>query len=189
MPPRPTTPARAALAASLCLALAASAAAYEAGDAVADFTGTDEAGKTHQLSAHRGKVVVLVAWGSRCPFSKAFGPSLDALRKANPQAVFLGLAPNAGETASGVKAAKGAHGIGFPILLDAGGSIATKFGAVMSPTAYVIDAQGKLRYQGAIADKANGPKQRYLADALAAVLAGRSPAVPKTRVRGVRIKY
>ena len=175
----------------LSLLLAGAAAfAYEAGEAVAPFNGVDEAGQRRALSDHQGKAVVVVVWSSKCPTSKAFGPTLRQLSQTYAsKAAFLGVAPNAGETAATVKAGKKGGGVSFPVLLDGGGTIAKSFKAAMTPTVYVIDAQGKLRYQGAVADKPRGATKTYLADALAAVTAGKAPAVAKTRVKGFRIKY
>jgi peroxiredoxin len=177
------------LALVLGMAATAPALAYETGATVQNFTATDSSGKSHSLASYRGKVVVVVAWCSRCMACKGYASELVRLAKANPQVVFLGVAPNGFETNATINSAKSATKIPFPVLRDSGGAVAKGFGAVATPSVFVIDAQGKLRYQGAVADKPKGAKSHYLADALTAAKSGASPAKPKTPVRGSRIKY
>ena len=127
-------------------------------------------------------------WGSKCPTSKKYGSTLAALKKSSG-AAFLGVAPNAGETPSAVKSGSSAAGLNFPTLVTGAGAVAKSFGASATPTVYVIDAGGKLRYQGAVADKPGRSSKHYLRDALQAVKSGRAPAPDKTSVRGFRITY
>ncbi|RMG07856.1 MAG: hypothetical protein D6731_22905 [Planctomycetota bacterium] len=176
---------------ALALLLAAGTAwAYEAGERVANFSGVDAAGRRHSLDDVRGKPVVLVVWSSKCPASRSYGPALQRLAKRFAgRAVFLGIAPSAGETPESVREGKRRAGIEFPVLLDAGGRIARSFGAVMTPSVYVIDGERILRYQGSVADRPRDPKQPHLERALEAVLAGRRPPRAKTRVVGFRIQY
>jgi peroxiredoxin len=184
----PTHPLRRAVALGVfALALAAPVLAYETGEAARPFSGTDASGKTQSLSAHKGKTVVVVVWGSST--CKAYARHLAKLSKRFSSAVWLGVAPNGGESAAGIRQAKSAQGITFPIIVDAGGPITKGFGAKMMPSVYVIGAQGKVRYQGAIVDNPGKPKQHYLANALQALANGQSPPQPKTRVRGFRIRY
>lgn len=177
------------LALAMGMAATAPALAYETGATVQNFSAVDSSGKTHSLANYRGKVVVVVAWCSRCMACKGYASELVRLAKANPQVVFLGVAPNGYETDATINSAKSAAKISFPILRDSGGAVAKSFSAVATPSVFVIDGQGKLRYQGAVADKPKGAKSRYLADAVTAAKAGASPPKPKTPVRGSRIKY
>jgi hypothetical protein len=70
-------------------------------------------------------------------------------------------------------------------------TIAMKFGAVATPHIFIFDEQRKLRYQGAIDDSRNsaGVKQRYAADAIEALLAGRPVPVAETRALGCSTKW
>ena len=171
----------------LALTLALPVLAYDTGQTVQPFTGTDASGKTHSLAAYKGKTVVVVVWGSLT--CKPYASQLAKLNKQFSKVVWLGVAPNAGESAAAIRKAKSAQKIAFPVLLDSGGTISKAFGAQMMPTVFVIGPAGKLRYQGAIADKPSQPKKAYLADALRAVAAGKSPSPAKTTVRGFRIRY
>lgn len=65
--------------------------------------------------------------------------------------------------------------IGYPVLLDADGKVACQFGAKVTPHVFVIDAQGTLRYSGAIDDNPSVEKvgwTNYLEDAIEAVVDG-----------------
>ena len=63
-------------------------------------------------------------------------------------------------------------------------------GALSTTDAFVLDARRTLVYRGAIDDQyglgysLDAPRQRYLADALAATLAGRAPAIAATQAPG-----
>jgi peroxiredoxin len=144
--------------------------------------------------------VVLVVWGSKCPGSRAYGERLEALRRelakggGQERVVLLALAPNRGETPESIEAARREAKLEVPVLLDPGGAIAKDLGAVTTPTAYLIDAEGRLRYQGAIDDDPQGKKPKdertsHLAEAVKAVLAGAAPKRVKVPATGFKIKF
>lgn len=184
---------RTLLALPLALLLTGLATAYDVGERVQPFQAQDETGKVQRLADHQGHVVVLVFWGSNCQGSQAYAKRLEALRRkyAAQGVVFLAVASNSYETAETVKKAKGEQGLGWPVLLDSDHSLQKAFKAKVTPDAYVIDGQGVLRYRGLIDDDPRGARpqqaQRYLEDAIGALLAGRSPPAATTP-RGVRIQ-
>jgi peroxiredoxin len=80
----------------------------------------------------------------------------------------------------------------FPYLYDGDTeAVARQYGPVATPHAFVFDRERKLRYVGAIDDseRAQHVTQRYLRDALDALLAGKEVPVPKTKVVGCSIKW
>jgi thiol-disulfide isomerase/thioredoxin len=80
----------------------------------------------------------------------------------------------------------------FPYLYDGDTeAVAKKYGPVVTPHAYVLDADRKLRYVGAIDDseRIQHVTKRYLRDALDALLDGKEPAVKQTKVVGCSIKW
>lgn len=84
------------------------------------------------------------------------------------------------------------HGYRFPYVMDDTSDVARAFGATRTPEAFLFDAQGKLVYHGAIDDNAEKPqevKKTYLADALAAVVAGKPVPVAETKALGCSIKF
>lgn len=169
------------------------ALAYQPGDQVREFQAADETGQRHALSGYRGRTLVVLFWGSRCPTDRGYARRVEELaREVRGQGgAFLGVASNGYEDAAGVAAAKRELGLSFPILLDGGGAIAGAFGATVTPTAYVIDGQGVVRYQGGIDDDPGGSRSDatpHLRQAFRAVARGQAPPVPSTPTRGCRIQ-
>ncbi len=78
----------------------------------------------------------------------------------------------------------------FPYVIDPTGKLADDYTAKATPHLFVFDSQRKLQYSGAFDDKQKREKvtKNYLADAVDALLAGKTPAVPKTRAFGCGIK-
>jgi len=70
-------------------------------------------------------------------------------------------------------------------------AVARAYGPVATPHAFVFDAERKLRYVGAIDDseRIEHVQKHYLRDALDALLAGKEPAIAKTKVVGCSIKW
>lgn len=182
------------LAGLVVAALPAAAVAWAGvGEPAAGFTLRDAAGRQHRLEDHRGKVVVLVAWSSGCEDSQRYARRLARLAKRTADAggVVLGLAPSTCDTAEAVDAAAKRHGLGFPVLLDPNGRVARALGAVVTPTAWVVDGGGVVRYQGAIDSDPGGGRQgatEFLREAVEAVLAGKAPPRPETRPVGTSIR-
>jgi hypothetical protein len=70
------------------------------------------------------------------------------------------------------------------------------YGATATPHLYIIDAQGVLRYQGAIDDRATARAgegfdgvNNYVRAALADIAAGRAVRTASTRAYGCNVKY
>jgi peroxiredoxin len=83
-------------------------------------------------------------------------------------------------------------GLKFPYVVDNGSAVARAFGAERTPEAFLFDAQGRLVYHGTIddnAEHADQVKEAYLANALAAVAAGKPVEVKETKALGCSIKY
>lgn len=189
------------LAALLLTSLIAPASATELGKPAPAFKGVkDEQGKGHALAQHKGQVVVLIVWASRCPHSKRYAARLRALAKRyepkddkeRPKVVFFGLAPNKYENPELIRKAKGK--LPFPILLDPAGALTKLLKAFVTPTVFVLDGEHKLRYRGAIDDDPQGKKEAkertdHLRLAIEAVLAGKTPPKQKTGGPGFRIQF
>lgn len=79
----------------------------------------------------------------------------------------------------------------FPYLRDKDQAVAHRYGAQCTPHFLVFDADFHLRYQGRFDDDREGKnvKQRYLPDAVDALLAGRAPPVPQSWAIGCSIKW
>jgi peroxiredoxin len=84
------------------------------------------------------------------------------------------------------------RGMRFPYVVDGSSEVARAFGASHTPEVFLFGAGGVLVYKGTVDDNAKEPdkvKSHYLADALAAVAAGKEPAVRETKSLGCSIKF
>ena len=84
------------------------------------------------------------------------------------------------------------RGFNFPYLRDDSQAVARAYGGTHTPHVFLLDADGVLRYRGAIDDNYENPdavQRSYLRDALDAVLAGQSPATATTQAVGCTIKW
>jgi alkyl hydroperoxide reductase subunit AhpC len=90
-----------------------------------------------------------------------------------------------------VKRAK-TRGFNFPYLWDKDQSVAHAYGATHTPEFFVFDKERRLRYHGRFDDNRDQPDQvreRYVQDAVEALLAGREVAQPETYSIGCTIKW
>ncbi len=176
-----------------CAADRSAAAAAGIGDKIANFDLQDTAGNRHALSSYSGKVVVLAFWSYKCPTALAYNDRIAALQARNGSrgVVVLAVASNTNETGTEIQRNAANLGLTFPILLDTDAVLADRLGATVTPTLFILDRDGILRYKGALDNKEKpGDKNReaYAEDAIEAILAGRPVAVTETQPSGCSIK-
>jgi peroxiredoxin len=187
-------------AAAFLLALTAGLLAFQAPAPPApprefDFTLRDFRGKEHALSEHVGQPVVLAFVGCQCPLAQLYAARLVELaREFEPRGVvFLGIAANAQDTLTDVAGFARRHKVPFPVLLDPDQAVADRLGAERTPEVVVLDHQRVVRYRGRIDDQydvgvqGSLPAQRFLAQALDDLLAGRPVAQPMVPAVGCHI--
>lgn len=160
---------------------------------VPDATLTDLDGNSHQLAELTGKgpaVIALVS--SSCPVSKKYAPSLGRL-EAEYRAkgvAFVLLAENATDSAADLRALAKSAGLTAPIVRDPQKTLLKTLGAAASTDTFALDTARTLVYRGAIDDQyglgysLDAPRERFLAAALDAALAGRSPKIAATEAPG-----
>lgn len=173
------------------------------GQPAPDFTLTDLAGKTHQLSAYKGKVVVLEWFNPGCPFvgyAHTDGPLSDMARKQTKQGV-VWLSINSGgpgrqgHGAAANEAGAEKFGMTNPILLDESGAVGRAYEAKKTPHVFVIDADGVLRYGGGLDNAPMGevdgdaPQRAHVLEALTDVAAGTEVRLPTSPPWGCTVKY
>ncbi len=130
-----------------CLAQAKDLQPYD-GEALPDFTLSDMSGKSHTLSAYRGKVVMVNFWATYCgPCIKEM-PSMQRLKDKLNGKPFEILAIDMAEEKADVSAFLQSHkiAVNFPILLDTEGEVIEQWMVSAVPTTFIIDPQGKIRY-------------------------------------------
>jgi peroxiredoxin len=141
------------------------------------------------------KAVIVLFVGTECPINNAFLPTLVGLHKeyADKGVQLLGINANVQDAAERVAEHAKKTGLPFPVLKDDKNVVADRFGARRTPEAFVLDAEGKVRYQGRIDDQFglgyNRPKptRRDLATALDELLAGKPVSQPTVEVAGCLI--
>ena len=196
---------RAALTAALALTcfvpLVATAATV--GVKAPDFTLPDTDGQKHVLSELLdGKQIVVLEWfNPDCPFILKHHlhhhTMIDlAARYRDRGVVWLAInsaaAGKQGADLERNQKARVEYQMPFPVLMDADGAVGKSYGAKTTPHMFVIAADGTLAYAGAIDDDRSPStpgKTNYVADALDALLAGKSVPVKETQSYGCGVKY
>jgi peroxiredoxin len=158
-----------------------------------DFTLTDAlSGETYSLSSLAGRIVVLDFWSGECPWSRQYDDYFieRAPKWAEQGIILLHIDSNADETPADIDEMAEEIGISAPILHDAGNAVADAYGAVTTPQVFVIGADGRLAYRGAVDDRSFRQREatvNYLDAALAALLAGQMPDPAETQPYGCAI--
>jgi peroxiredoxin len=168
------------------------------GEAAPAFTLKDASGKTHALTDYKGRIVVLQWINPDCPVCRRVSETgrVAAMRREikalAPDIVHLAInSTNYMEPAVGAAYLK-SHDIDAPALDDRNGAVGRLYGAKTTPHMYVIDAEGILRYDGAIDDDTSGRKTEvtnYVVQAVGQIKAGETVAPDKTRSYGCSVKY
>jgi len=181
----------------LSAACSAPAAGVKIGDPGPDFhgiIGIDD--KEHSLADYKdAKLLVLVFTCNHCPVAVAYEDRLVALQKdyqgKGVQLVAVNVNNLPADRLDKMKERAKAKGFNFPYLYDASQKMGHDYGATVTPHVFVLDANRKIVYMGAIDDKQNPDQatKHYLRDALDALLDGRAPAEPVTKQFGCSIKY
>jgi hypothetical protein len=144
------------------------------------------------------RATVYVFLADTCPISQAATQPLRELhgQYAAQGVRFVGVFPAADATPGALAAFAKTYQLPFPLQADAGHKLTKRLHARVTPEAVVLAADGKTTlYQGRLNDAYAGlgqhrPITRHheLADALAAVVAGRPVAVPRTEPVGCFIE-
>ena len=138
--------------------------------------------------AAQHKATVYVFLSTQCMVSKVYAPRLNAIAReyAKRGVSVIGVFSNVQEGQAEVTAFAASHQFVFPTVRDADASLAIKYGATMTPQAFVVGQTGKVVYAGRIDDNADTTEvhHRDLTSALDAVLAGRPVLHPKLAAFG-----
>lgn len=176
---------------------------YQVGDIVEGFRLKNVDGKMVALSDYeKGKGVIIIFDCNTCPYSKAYNDRIIALNKKYDSKGFPVVTINANDPDMSpgdsydemVKRAR-QKGYSFPYLVDETQQVAKAFGATNTPHVFVLANVGKkfqVAYIGAIDNNsrnAEGASERYVEDAVDALLQGKEVPNTKTKAVGCGIKY
>ena len=181
-------------------------AAPAVGQPAPDFTLTDINGRSHSLSAYRGRTVVLEWVNPECPIvMKHYDKSgnIPATQKAAVADGAVWLAINSGHPgaqgdfdAEEVAAWSRKNNAAFSAYLrDQSGKVGKLYDARHTPTLFIINPEGTLVYAGGIDSINSGNPAdidratNYVKAAFADLKAGQSVAQPVTRAYGCNVKY
>lgn len=175
----------------LALVTVAQAAAPKIGDPAPEFKAAGVDGKTYTLGSFKdAKATVVVFTCNVCPVAVAYEDRfIEFSKKYESKGVkFIAINVNSSEDLSAMKQRAEEKGFTFPYAYDESGDSARAYGARVTPHLYVVDSKGKIVYQGAFDDNQGKPTKAYLANAVEAVLAGKTPEVAETRAVGCGIR-
>jgi thiol-disulfide isomerase/thioredoxin len=141
------------------------------------------------------KAVVVVFLCTECPLARQYGPKLGemAQKYADKHVQFVAIDSNQTDTLAEIEHFQRVHKIGFPILRDPANKIADELGARRTPEVFLLDQSRVVRYWGRIDDQfgigyaRTKPINRYLQDALDAILEDRAVHTAAVESVGCRI--
>ena len=151
----------------------------------------------NDVKGEKGTLVIFSC--NHCPFVKAWQDRIVELGNTYSQKDIGVILINSNDPQrypsddfSHMKKQAEREGYEFPYVVDATSDVARAFGASRTPEAFLFNAEQKLVYHGAIDDNVHKPEQvtqRYLRDALKAVVQGKQLPVKETRSVGCGIKF
>lgn len=175
---------------------------YKVGDQVEDFSLENIDGKMISMSNYKeAKGFIIIFTCNTCPYSVANEDRIIALDKKYKTKGYpvIAINPNdpkvvpADDMAS-MKVRANEKGFTFPYLLDKGQKVYPKFGASKTPHVYILNKIDKkliVEYIGAIDDSSRNPdnvKEKFVEDAVEALLQNKKPIKTYTRAIGCTIK-
>jgi peroxiredoxin len=187
---------------SIAAGVTLSAQGYRVGDEARDFRLKNVDGRMVSLADYpdaRGFIVIFTC--NHCPFSVAYEDRILSLDKKYKKSGYPVIAINPNDPsvvpADGYKemqARSSEKGFSFPYLFDEGQKIYPIYGATRTPHVFLlqkVDNKLKVAYIGAIDDNSQDPeavKEKYLENAVNALLAGKTPEPDFTKAIGCTIK-
>ena len=165
---------------------------------IADASFLEIDGKQHSLSEFNDRKLVVVAMTSTsCPLSKKYLPTLVELaKKYSAQGVeFIAVNCVPTDNADAMQSAAKSLGAAALYVHDADEILARQVGAMTTTDVLVLDPARTVVYHGAIDDQygigyaLEAPRHTFLATALDALLAGKTPEISATAAPGCTLDH
>ena len=175
---------------------------YQVGDMATDFSLKNVDGRMVSLSDYnKAKGFLVIFTCNMCPYAVKYEDriiALDAKYKTKGVPV-IAINPNnpavqPGDSFEKMQARAKDKGFTFPYLFDEGQKVFPQYGATRTPHVYLLERTAKgnvVRYIGAIDDNyqdASSVEEKFVEDAVDAMLAGKEIPVTTTRAIGCTIK-
>ncbi|EGV43233.2 thioredoxin family protein [Bizionia argentinensis JUB59] len=175
---------------------------YEIDDMATDFSLKSTEGNLVSLIDYpKAKGFIVVFTNNTCPYAIAYEDRIIALDKKYASKGFpvIAIMPNnpkmqKGDSMDAMKGRAKAKGFTFPYLMDEDQKVFPQYGAFKTPEVYVLEKTtngNKVKYMGAIDDNyqdSEAVKNRYVEDAVDALLSGNTIKLKKIRAIGCTIK-
>jgi peroxiredoxin len=176
---------------------------YGIGDYATDFKLPNVDGKEVSLAYYtNAKGFVVVFTCNTCPYAKAYESRIIDLDKKYAGKGFpvVAINPNdvekqPGDSMEEMKKRAESQGYSFPYLRDDSQEVAKAYGATKTPHVYVLNKEGgryRIEFIGAIDNSPNDAgdaSEKYVEDAIDALLDGNKPTVTEKRAIGCTIKW
>lgn len=173
------------------------------GDYAPDFKLPDTNGKIVSMAEYKNaKGFIIVFTCNTCPFAKQYESRVIGLDKKYAAKGYpvIAINPNdvtkkPGDSMEEMKALATEKGYTFPYLRDDKQKVTLGFGATKTPHVYVLSKEAdryRVEYIGAIDNSPGEPgdvSEKYVEDAVDALLAGKKPVVTERRAIGCTIKW
>ncbi len=176
---------------------------YKVGDKATDFKLTNVDGKQVSLADYKdAKGYIVIFTCNHCPFSVKYEDRIIALDKKYKNKGYPVIAINPNDAAqseiddfAGMQKRAKEKKFTFPYLHDESQVIATAYGASRTPHVFLLKKEGGanvVKYIGAIddnSDNAKAVKEKYVENAVDALLAGKNISPDFTKAIGCTIKW
>ena len=181
--------------------------ALNPGNDAIDFSLQNQNGETVKLSDFKGKIIILEWFNHGCPYVKKHYNSgnmqaTQRIYQENTEVVWLSIISSAkgkqGFMATPKDAKNKMKEVAMAsdfLLLDHTGEVGQKYSAKTTPHIYIIGADFKLKYQGAIdsipsASEADISKAtNYITSSVSKIMLKQVPNPSKTKAYGCSVKY
>ncbi|QOD61871.1 thioredoxin family protein [Polaribacter haliotis] len=173
---------------------------YKVGDKIEDFSLKNIDNKIVSLSDYSSaKGFIIIFTCNTCPYSVANEDRIISLDQKYKKAGFpvIAINPNdpvavSGDSFEKMKVRADEKGFTFPYLFDDGQKVYPKFGATKTPHVYIVTKKDmKVQYIGAIDNSSrdeDSVTEKYVENAVDALLAGKKVEKTETRAIGCSIK-
>jgi peroxiredoxin len=162
-----------------------------------DLPGVD--GANHSLDDYADAPVLAIVWScNHCPYVLAWEGRMSAIQRDYGDRGFRLVAISSNDAdrypADSFEAMKhhaSEQDFPFDYLYDADQSVARAYGPERTPEVFLFDRNRRLVYHGAIDDsrEEDGVSERYVRDAIEALLADQDPPVSETPPVGCSVKW